>query len=177
MQIRRASKSDAEELADLARRSVLGLSSEFYSDSQIVSASRCITTPDIDLLEDGTMFVAVSDEGLLGCGAWSKRRKLYTGSEHGEDARGYLDPAVDAARIRAFFVDPAAVRTGVARALFAACREDAMNHGFKRFELMATLPGVPLYEKLGFSALEPASLLLTDGTSLPALNMRLDLSP
>lgn len=82
-----------------------------------------------------------------------------------------LDPGVDAARIRAFFVDPAWARRGIGRALLARCEEAARSAGFSRLELLATLPGVPLYSALGYSAIRPAAEPLGEGLTLPALVM------
>jgi GNAT superfamily N-acetyltransferase len=82
-----------------------------------------------------------------------------------------LDPAVDAARIRAFFVDPAFARRGIGRRLLAACTEAARAAGFRRLELMATLPGVPLYTAAGFTSLEPVDDRLPDGTVIRFMRM------
>jgi hypothetical protein len=41
---------------------------------------------------------------------------------------------------------------------------------------MATLPGVPFYERLGFSAEASVELDLTDGTKLPAVRMGINLA-
>ena len=65
-----------------------------------------------------------------------------------------LDPATEAARIRAFFVHPAHARRGLGRKLLVHCEAAAKAAGFGRAELMATLPGVPLYQALGYEALE-----------------------
>ncbi len=127
------------------------------------------------LIADGTLFVAVIEGRVVGCGAWSKRQKLYTGSERQESGSAWLDPSKEPARIRAFFVDPDFARQGIARRLFRACQDDAVREGFKRFELMATLPGVPLYESLGFVADEAVDLDLVDGTKLPAVHMEISL--
>jgi GNAT superfamily N-acetyltransferase len=82
-----------------------------------------------------------------------------------------LDPRVDAARIRAFFVDPSWARRGIGRALLARCEEAARSAGFSRLELLATLPGVPLYSALGFFEIRPAAEPLGEGLTLPALVM------
>jgi GNAT superfamily N-acetyltransferase len=171
MVIRPVVPDDSDALAHLARRSVAGLSLGFYDADQTQSAAECITTPDADLIADGTMFVAVFEGRIVGCGAWSKRRKLYTGSAEKPGSSAWLDPAKEPARIRAFFVDPDFARQGIARKIYEACRDAAVHEGFERFELMATLPGVPFYERLGFSAEEAVELDLTDGSKLPAVRM------
>ena len=56
----------------------------------------------------------------------------------------------DAAKIRAFFVDPDFARRGVGRAILEHCEAAARSHGFRTFELMATLPGVRLYQACGY---------------------------
>jgi GNAT superfamily N-acetyltransferase len=171
MLIRPAVAEDREALASLASRAVEGLSTGFYDAAQTRSAAECITIPDEDLISDGTLFVAVVEGRIVGCGAWSKHRKLYTGSGDAADSSAWLDPKIEPARIRAFFVDPEFARQGIARRIYEACQESAQLAGFKRFELMATLPGVPLYERLGFIAEESVELNLTDGTKLPAVRM------
>ena len=83
-----------------------------------------------------------------------------------------LDAATEPARIRAFFVHPEWTRRGLARAVYAECCRAALAAGFRTFELMATLPGEPLYSALGFSALERTSVSLGDGVELPLVRMR-----
>ena len=51
--------------------------------------------------------------------------------------------------------------------------EDAARRaGFTKFELMATLPGVPLYERCGYAAVERAEIELPDGVRLGVVLMR-----
>ena len=121
--------------------------------------------------------VAVVEAGgrILGCGGWSRRRTLYGGDQRPVWAADYLDPRVDAARIRAFFVAPEAARRGVGRALLEACLEAASAAGFRSFELMATLPGVPFYRANGFAEVEPVTDLLPDGIALRFVRMRREL--
>ncbi len=79
--------------------------------------------------------------------------------------RGAVDPATGPARIRAFFVAPDAARHGVGTALLAACERAALDHGFRRATLMATLPGEPFYARHGYRA-EPAITLELAGTAI-----------
>jgi len=57
------------------------------------------------------------------------------------------------------------------RSLFDACLRNARAAGFHRLELMATLPGEPLYRALGFSADERIELALPDGVRVPLVRM------
>jgi GNAT superfamily N-acetyltransferase len=175
IRIRTAVLEDADEIAALARDSVVGLSNSYYRATEVQSAAICITTPDLQLILDGTMLVAVDDDLIVGCGGWSKRSKLYTGSESNAEAEVLLDPSKDPARIRAFFVSPTMARRGIGKALYNACCQAAQNAGFSRLELTATLPGVPFYERLGFVSCDPVELPLVDGTALPAVRMSINL--
>src|SRR5213595_3669778 len=67
-----------------------------------------------------------------------------------ERDESWLNPKTDAAKIRAFFVDPAHARHGIGRAILARSEAEAIRAGFWSFELMATLPGVRLYKKHGY---------------------------
>ena len=65
-----------------------------------------------------------------------------------------LDPAVDAARVRAMYTDPAFVRRGVGRRILGLCEAAARAAGFRRAEMAATLAGIPLYEACGYRVIE-----------------------
>ncbi|MCE9564200.1 MAG: GNAT family N-acetyltransferase [Planctomycetes bacterium] len=100
---------------------------------------------DTQLIADGTYFVVEADGSLTGCGGWSRRATMY-GADHtpGRDAV-LLDPARDAARVRAMFTHPNHTRKGVGRLLLSLSEEAARRDGFKRVELMATMAGEPFY--------------------------------
>src|SRR3954467_2377873 len=109
---------------------------------------------DRQLIRDGTYF-AVEDAGqIVGCGGWSKRKTLYGGDRDraGEDAE--LNPQSDPARIRAFFVHPNWARRGIGRSILVHCEAAAIQAGFHRAELVATLTGEPLYARFGYAVVE-----------------------
>jgi GNAT superfamily N-acetyltransferase len=147
------------------------LGSAWYTPEQIASALRHMFGVDTQLIDDGTYYVAEDAARLVAAGGWSGRRTLFGGDQwkHGADAP--LDPATEAARIRAFFVDPGSTRRGLASLLFDRCLADARGAGFQRLELMATLPGEPLYRALGFTPGERIELALPDGVQLPLVRM------
>lgn len=65
---------------------------------------------DTQLVDDGTYFVVEQDGALAGCGGWSRRATLYGGDRSpGRDA-ALLDPARDAAHVRAMYTHPAFAR-------------------------------------------------------------------
>jgi GNAT superfamily N-acetyltransferase len=83
-----------------------------------------------------------------------------------------LNPATDAARIRAFFVHPGYARQGIGKQLIKVCEDAAKASGFKSLELGATLPGIPLYEAMGYSVIERIDAALPDGEVLGIVKMR-----
>ena len=166
--IRLATRADLPEIQRVMRASIAALSRGFYDDRQIASAVRYIGIPDGQLIDDGTYFVIEEEGRLVACGGWSARAKLFTGTSDQEAATGFADVV----RIRAMFVDPAHARRGLGRRILQACEEAAQNAGFTAFALMATLPGVPLYEACGYEAVERMPIAMPDGVRLDGILMR-----
>jgi GNAT superfamily N-acetyltransferase len=169
--LRLAGPADIPVLNPLIERSARTLSEGYYTPRQIDAAIRHVFGVDSRLVEDGTYFVAQEGIRLVGCGGWSRRPTLYGGDQRPVGPAEWLDPAVDAARIRAFFVAPEAARRGIGRRLLEACAEAAGRAGFTRLALMATLPGVPLYSACGFVQVEPVIDVLPDGTAIEFIRM------
>lgn len=169
--LRSAISADLPALRALIPLSVRALSRDHYTEAQTESALRYVFGVDTQLVADGTYFAAEIEEEIAGCGGWSRRRTLYGGDQSKSGADDLLDPAVDAARIRAFFVHPDRARRGVGAALLAACVEAARASGFRRLELMATLPGVALYRAAGFVPAERVAITLPDGVIVPFVRM------
>ncbi len=149
--IRAASAADVPALDALIARSARGLSSSDYRPAQIEGALRGAFGVDSQLLADQTYFVVEDSGKILGCGGWSFRSTLFGGdARQGRDS-STLDPKSQAAKIRAFFVEPDCARRGVGSLLLDHCEKAARAHGFSQVELMATLPGVKLYSARGYS--------------------------
>jgi GNAT superfamily N-acetyltransferase len=148
--LRKATHDDRLALAVLIARSARGLGVDDYLSEQIEGALRGAFGVDTQLIDDGTYFVVEHEGKLVGCGGWSRRRTLFGGDAHTQRDAQELDPAIDAAKIRAFFVDPDYARQGIGKALLERCESEARAKGFRRFELMGTLPGVRLYAALGY---------------------------
>lgn len=165
-----ANPGDVPALRALMGAAITELQKRFLDERQIAS-SRTIMGLDTQLIEDGTYFIVnVSDE-LAGCGGWSRRATLYGGDQSPGRSPALLDPATDAARIRAMYTHPAHVRKGVGRLILLLCEEAARAEGFRRAELMATLAGLPLYRACGYAACER---ILDDrgGVPVPLVRMR-----
>jgi GNAT superfamily N-acetyltransferase len=169
--LRLATRADATALSALIARSARGLSTEDYQPAQVEGALRGAFGVDTQLVDDGTYFVAEENGTVVGCGGWSYRSTLFGGdARSGRDA-SLLDPRTQAAKIRAFFVDPSQARRGIGSLLLERCESEARARGFRRVELMATLPGVKLYAARGYEGNQRVSYDLGNGESIDFLPM------
>jgi GNAT superfamily N-acetyltransferase len=169
---RLATFDDISPLNALIAESARVLSTGFYTPAQAESAIKYIFGVDTQLVIDGTYYVAEIDGQTVGCGGWSKRNTLYGGDQHKEIEDPLLDPATDAARIRAFFVHPQQARKGIGKYLINVCETAAKAAGFTAIEMGATLPGVPLYTVMGYQPVERIDTELPDGEVLGIVRMR-----
>ena len=169
--LRVATHADAEAIAGLMTASAEELFPRFYDEPQAASAVRFVASLDEQLLADGTYFVLEAQGEPVGCGGWSRRDRLYTGSGDALDDARLLDPAVEAARVRAMFVRADWTRRGLGRRILEACESAARDEGFTRLALMATLPGVPLYLAYGFQVLDEVEVELPDGVTIACRTM------
>jgi GNAT superfamily N-acetyltransferase len=152
--LRPAQLSEIAALNRLIAASARILSKDYYSPPQIEALIAQVFGVDTQLIEDGTYYVIERGGELVACGGWSHRRTLFGGDQAKSADNADLDPRTEAARIRAFFVQPVAARRGLGRRLLSHCEGRAQIASFHRIELMATLPGEPLYRALGYEPLE-----------------------
>ena len=150
IRFRKAQQNDVAELIRLIALSARGLANQDYTQEQIEAAIGTVWGVDEELIQDQTYFIAESEKGeLAGCGGWSMRDKLFGASE-GNGTSPLLNPETDSARIRAFFVHPDFSRLGIGRQIIHLCEYEARDAGFKKMELMATLPGHRLYKACSY---------------------------
>lgn len=157
-EIRKARIDERDEIQQLIQSSARQLSRAEYSTQQIEAAIRDVFGVDSSLILDGTYFVAESARELVGCGGWSRRRTLFGGDQFSDRDTSQLNPELDAARIRAFFIHPNFARHGIARSILARCEAEAGEQGFRTLELMSTLPGIKFYEACGYERVESVEL-------------------
>jgi len=175
--LRLATATEAEPINALMRASVLALFPRCYDETQTASAARYIARVDLALVEDGTYFVVEENGEIVACGGWSRRGKLYTGSGSHEGDDRVLDPATEAAHVRAMFVRPDRTRRGHGRAILEAAQAAARAEGFSRLDLMATLPGVPLYVAFGFREVDRVPVTMPDGVTIDGVVMDRPIDP
>ncbi len=172
--LRTATSGDIPALRALIERSVRGLQQHDYTQAQMEGALGHALGLDTQLVADGTYFVASpvgQPDVFAGSGGWSFRRTLF-GSDGGPDrVAEELDPAVDAAKIRAIFVDPAFARMGLGTLILQHCENAARAAGFTHAEMGSTLTGVPLYALRGYKAGQRVDVPLPNGEVLLILRM------
>lgn len=169
---RLATLDDVPAIERLIAESARGLCGNDYTSAQIEAALGTAWGCDSELIRDGTYFVAEVDGALVACGGWGLRRTLFGSDRRPDRQSDLLDPARDAARIRAFFVHPSWARQGLGRELLARCEAAARAQGFRTAALMATLSGQPLYQQCGYLADEPVDYPLAGGESIRFVPMR-----
>jgi len=158
MKIRKATAVDVPRLREIIEASVRGLQARDYSPAQIEGALASVYGVDSRLIADGTYFAAEIEDAahttLVTCGGWSKRKTLFGGDQYAARQDSLLDPSRDAAKIRAFFVHPDWARQGLGTMILEVCEKAAMDAGFTRLEMGATLSGVAFYRAMGYIEVE-----------------------
>src|ERR1700723_2062968 len=177
--LRLATPADAPALDALIEASVRGLQTGDYSAAQIDGALGTVLGLDSELIADQTYFVAevlgpASKEygsPIAGCGGWSKRKTLFGADRLPGREPDLLDPATDAAKIRAIFVHPNFARQGLGSLILARVEAAARTAGFNRYEMGSTLTGVPLYRLKGYREVERIAVPLPNGEALAVVKM------
>ena len=168
--LRVATLADVPQIRTLMDRAIRELMRPFLSPEAIV-ASLELMGLDTQLITDGTYFAVVEDDRIIGCGGWSRRATLFGGDHTVGRSDALLDPARDAARVRAMYTDPDHARRGIGRAILRACEVAARGEGFLTEELVATLAGEPLYRACGFAAVEAFEQNTNAGVAVPLIRM------
>jgi GNAT superfamily N-acetyltransferase len=176
--LRLASEEDISALHSLIEASVRGLQAGDYTPAQIEGALGTVLGLDTQLIRDRTYFVAEDDgrDGgastrVAGCGGWSKRKTLFGADQGPGREPELLDPATDAAKVRAIFVHPDFARRGLGSLILATVEDAARAAGFTQFEMGSTLTGVPLYRLKGYVETERIAVPLKNGEALPVVKM------
>jgi GNAT superfamily N-acetyltransferase len=173
--LRPAAPDDILTLETLMRAAVRDIFPAFYDARQTASSATWIAVPDRTLIEDGTYFAVDGRDGIVACGGWSRRDKLFSGEAGQEGRARLLDPATEPARVRAMFVRPDHARRGLGTLILAACESAAREAGFRQLALMATMPGLALYERYGFTVVDRVTITLPDGVGVECAQMEMAL--
>jgi GNAT superfamily N-acetyltransferase len=174
--LRLATEQDIPALHALIEASVRTLQANDYTPAQMQGALGTVLGVDTQLITDRTYYIAeVSNHTghptMAGCGGWSKRKTLFGADRGPGRAPDLLDPAADAAKVRAIFVHPQFARQGLGSLILATVEDAARAAGFHRFEMGSTLTGVPLYRLKGYVDVERIDVPLANGEALPVVKM------
>ena len=169
---RAAAPEDIPAIQTLIAASVRELQVE-YTPEEREAALATVFTVDSTLIADGTYLLAFSEyDRLAGCGGWSRRKTLYGGDHQVEMIEPeLLDPATDAAKIRAIFVHPEFARQGLGSAILRRAEDEAKAAGFARYEMGSTLAGVPLYRLKGYHEVERVEVPVAAGHRITVVRM------
>jgi GNAT superfamily N-acetyltransferase len=170
LRLRLARPDDMPVLSALMDRAIGELLQAFLPPEG-VKASFEIMGLDTQLIADGTYFVVEEGSKIAGCGGWSRRATLFGGDHSAGRDAALLDPAKDAARVRAMYTHPDHTRKGVGRMVLDACEAAARAEGFSRVEMAATVGGVPLYRACGYHDIEPFEAVTSTGYRVPLVRM------
>lgn len=167
---RKARADDIPALAAMHRASLFALGGRHYGPAVLEGMLADIPTADPALIADGTYSLCECAGEIVASGGWTFRRPCYEDTATAE-ASGAA-PAAPAATIRAVFTHPGYARRGLARTIMELVEtEAAILGGAERLELCATLSGVPLYERLGYSRIAPVRIGLSNGATLEGWRM------
>jgi GNAT superfamily N-acetyltransferase len=170
--IRKAALEDAPRLRALIEKSARELGGRDYRTEQIQAALGGAWGVDTQLIRDSTYFAVDHNTHIVACGGWSRRKTLFGSDNLAGREADLLDPQQDAARIRAFFVDPDWARRGLGRMLLERCESEARAEGFRAAELVATIPGERLYRTCGYTGDAWVKYPLPGGLTIDFMPMR-----
>lgn len=175
--LRLATGDDVPALHALIEASVRGLQGNDYTQAQMEGALGTVLGLDTQLIVDRTYYIAEAPGSTgapstpAGCGGWSKRKTLF-GADHGPGREPeLLDPATDAAKVRAIFIHPQFARRGLGSHILETVENAAHAAGFRKIEMGSTLTGVPLYRLKGYVEVERMAVPLWNGEALPVVKM------
>jgi GNAT superfamily N-acetyltransferase len=169
--VRLAHAGDIPAIRAMQERSMWVLGSEFYTENEIANFLTLFGTMDDAVVGEGHYFVAENHGGgILGSGGWTRSRPRYA------DAPAAGEAVADVPTVRSVFVDPAAIRRGIASAIMLRTERDAREHGVDTLHLTATLSGVALYEAFGYQTEEATELRFPDQSRFECVRMRKSLA-
>ena len=172
---RLAQQKDVPAIIGLMQASIAENMKAFMSAEEITAAQETMGL-DQSLIDDQTYFIieanSQSNNTIVGCGGWGKRKTLF-GGDHTEGRDDRLsDPDNDAARIRAMYTHPDWIRRGIGSLLLDLGEEAAREAGFKTIELGSTLPGEPLYRARGYVEFFRETTTAANGSDNIIIHMR-----
>ena len=171
LSFRTARSDDVEGILHIQRRAFLEIGSAFYGEALMREAMEAVTLFTPDLIDEGHYFVAEAEGKLIATGGWSQSLPAYAAAMGGGAAANGTT-----AIVRSVYVCPDHARKGVGRRMMEYLEQDARLAGITRLTMTATLPGVPLYRRMGYreSGRDPA--VLPSGNVVELIGMERELT-
>ena len=148
-----AKLDDIHRIETLMESSISTLLGELLNKQQLEAAKESMGL-DTQLILDKTYFLVKKDGVLVGSGGYSYRKTLFGGNHTPNRSDDLLVPGKDAAKVRAMYTDPSWIRQGVGTYILNLAESSIEQLGFNKAELMATVSGIFLYEKRGYTVIE-----------------------
>lgn len=131
MEIREYRESDAEEVAEVLRRSIRKIAAKDYSEEEVAVWSD--TEPENwEIEEDEKRYVAVEDGKIIGFSGYKKNEK----------------------KLRATYVHPEWSGQGIGSRLLEKVENEAREEGIDKLVCKSTITAREFYEKNGWKVLE-----------------------
>ena len=151
---RDAAMDDIPALQHMIGESLRALGKGYYTPAELDGSIGFLFGPDTLLLHDRTYFIlhpVGAPDVIAACGGWSFRRTLYGADTAPNRLPEARDPKKERASIRAIFTHPEWARKGLGTMMMRYCEGKAKEGGFNGLEMGATLSGVALYERCGYT--------------------------
>jgi predicted N-acetyltransferase YhbS len=165
---RKATPAEAPEIRAMQDRSMRALGTKIYSRDAVERFIEIVSTMDDAVIAEGHFFVATTPTGkIVASGGWSRNMPTYDLHK----TKGFENRAQGLAVVRSVFVEPSFARRGVASMLMRVVEWDAVFNEIERLSLTATLPGMPLYKRLGYKPASAGTIDLGDGHGFAFVKM------
>jgi N-acetylglutamate synthase-like GNAT family acetyltransferase len=162
IRVRVASLDDVDAVDEILQLSYPILMAPGYSEELLARALPLMVRANPALLRSGTFYLAEARDGaVVGCGGWTFERP--------GDSHAPIDPTL--AHIRHFATHQDWIRRGVGCALLEQCIAAARAAGVHRLECYSSLVAKSFYAASGFTVVEPLSVEMGPGVSLPSVRM------
>lgn len=163
--IRRANPEDFPAMQEVAHAALRELAVRAYPIEQIDEAIETgAWTLQRSLIDTGSYFVAVKDDGVMGGVGWDRE---WLGNADTE-----MEKPEIFASLRSMFVSPRGAGAGIGGRLLKHCIADIEKSGVKVIELYASFNAEAFYERHGFRTLCTQSLVLASGIVMKGSRMR-----
>lgn len=164
---RRATACDVPALLDLQDSAFTEIGGAYYPMASIRHALDTVTMLSEDLVAEGHYFVLEQPGGpIAAAGGWSQARPGYATALPEADSI----PAAQAI-VRCVYVHPGFARRGLGTVIMERIEADARAHGIRLLTLTSTLPGLPLYRRMGYAHHGPELAEIGRGLSLEVHRM------